>query len=114
MGDYVDPNETDPSTWRGSTPRDGRDGGRAAIRSVVERALATETPYQRTGTRVYGPSVVRAEFDSRDYTPVQGRLVELELVRNPPFARYRLDECGEWTEFGRPLTYDLDAFDAGP
>ncbi|WP_246987482.1 hypothetical protein [Halorientalis marina] len=209
MGDYVDPNETDPSKWRGSTPRDGRDGGRAAIRSVVERALATETPYQRTGTRVYGPAVVREEFDSRDYhhakvyydggvttdggiklltrgylwgdderhqryksqyrrppdpadeppfgeytvwnqyqfgtasrdaegelvfepdpdgsdeyvrsvdwgdlyTPVQGRLVELELVRNPPFARYRLDERGEWTGFGRPLTYDLGAFDAGP
>jgi hypothetical protein len=209
MGDYVDPRETDPSKWRGSTPRGDSDGGRPAIRSVVERALATETPYRRTATRVYGPAVVREEFDSRDYhhakvyydagvtadgavklltrgylwgdderhqryksqyrrdpepadeppfgeytvwnryrygtasrdsdgelvfepdpdesgeymrsvawadlyTPVRTRLAELELVRNPAFARYRLGECEEWDEFGRPLAYDLDAFDVGP
>ncbi|MFC6973816.1 hypothetical protein ACFQL1_02640 [Halomicroarcula sp. GCM10025709] len=44
------------------------------------------------------------------YDPVKYRLVELELVRNPSFARYRLQELGEWDAFETQLRYDIGAF----
>ncbi|MUV89147.1 hypothetical protein GJ629_03890 [Halapricum sp. CBA1109] len=48
------------------------------------------------------------------FAPVQRRLVELELVRNPPLARYVLEDIGEWEAFASALRYDVDAFDVGP
>jgi hypothetical protein len=66
MANYVDPGEKDPMKWRGSTPGDGPGRG-AALRSVVERALATELPYRRRETKLYGPAVVREEFESSQY-----------------------------------------------
>jgi hypothetical protein len=207
MGNYVDPDETDPSKWRGSAGDRGTGGD--DLRSVVERALATTEPYRRREAKLYGPEVVREEFDTRDYhhakvyfdcgvtadggvklltrgylwgdderhqryksqyrrepdptdeppfgaytvwnqyqfgtasrdgdgtlqfepdpdesgeylrsvdwdalyTPVRVRLAELELVRNPAFARYRLEELGGWEDYGASLRYDPDAFAVGP
>ena len=209
MADYVDPGEADPAKWAGSTPRDELDCGRESVRTVVERALATETPYRRKTTERFGPGTVREEFDTREYrhakvhfncgvtaegriklmtrgylwgaderhqryrsqyrreavpadappfetytvwnqyqfgtasrdndgtlsfdpdpeasgeylrtvawadlfTPVRSRLAELELVRNPAFAKYRLEQLGEWAEVGDPMAFDVDAFDVGP
>ncbi|MFC7077525.1 hypothetical protein [Haloarcula halophila] len=48
------------------------------------------------------------------YEPVRQRLVELELVRNPPFARYRLRELDEWDDYRAQLRYDTDAFGFRP
>jgi len=48
------------------------------------------------------------------FDPVKERLVELELIRNPEFARYRLVERGEWEEYRTRFRYDTDAFAVGP
>jgi len=48
------------------------------------------------------------------YPPVKRRLAELELVRNPAFARYRLLEREEWDEFERSFRYDPIVFGVGP
>lgn len=48
------------------------------------------------------------------YDPVKERLAELELVRNPPFARYRLEERDEWEAYRTRFRYDPDAFSLGP
>jgi len=46
---------------------------------------------------------------------VRLRLVELELVRNTPFARYRLREHEKWAEIGGTLRWKPTAFgDAEP
>jgi hypothetical protein len=46
--------------------------------------------------------------------PVRERLAELELVRNPAFARYRLSELEEWTAYRTRFQYDPDVFALGP
>lgn len=46
--------------------------------------------------------------------PVQERLAELELVRNPSFAKYRLQELDEWAAYRARFQYDPDAFAIGP
>ncbi|WP_276271213.1 hypothetical protein [Haloarcula litorea] len=48
------------------------------------------------------------------YAPVQRRLAELELARNPAFARYRLEESGEWADVRAALAFDPTAFAVGP
>lgn len=48
------------------------------------------------------------------YPPIQKRLVELELVRNPAFARYRLLEVDEWTDVEISFAYDPTVFGVGP
>jgi hypothetical protein len=48
------------------------------------------------------------------FDPVRERLAELELVRNPSFARYRLEELGEWEGYRTRFQYDPDAFAVGP
>ncbi|WP_390241489.1 hypothetical protein [Halobaculum halobium] len=50
-----------------------------------------------------------------DLFPLHRRLLaELELVRNPAFAEYRLRETDEWQEIRDDLKWDLDAFARGP
>lgn len=50
-----------------------------------------------------------------DLFPLDRRLVaEVELVRNPAFARYRLRERHEWADVEADLKWDLDAFAVGP
>ncbi|MBV0900626.1 hypothetical protein [Haloarcula salina] len=48
------------------------------------------------------------------FDPVKERLAELELIRNPEFARYRLIERGEWETYRTRFRYDTDAFAVGP
>ncbi|GGK69458.1 hypothetical protein [Haloarcula sebkhae] len=48
------------------------------------------------------------------FDPVQERLVELELVRNPAFAKYRLEQMDEWTTYRTRFRYDPDVFGVGP
>lgn len=206
MGQWVNPDETDPRTWRGEEPhgavRHGED-----ILSVVERADKTGLPYQyeedvhytddvaaffrtRTYTNarvVYNCGVdanrrvklltrgllwggddreqrfqaqyrrsppptdtvpfaeytvwTRYQFGTIErtesgvtfraddggpeerlrtlawselYEPIRGRIAELELVRNPTFARYRLLELDEWDDYRAQFAYDEDAFALGP
>lgn len=47
-------------------------------------------------------------------SPVQWLLVELELIRNPPFARYRLAEQDRWGSFSDLFRYHTGAFSVGP
>jgi hypothetical protein len=42
--------------------------------------------------------------------PIRLRLAELELVRNAPFARYRLRECDEWDAVRGTLRWKPTAF----
>lgn len=42
--------------------------------------------------------------------PVRLHVSELELVRNPPFARYRLQERGRWEAYGAVFRWKADAF----
>ncbi|MFC7068982.1 hypothetical protein [Halobaculum lipolyticum] len=50
-----------------------------------------------------------------DLFPLHRRLLaELEAVRNPAFAEYRLRELGEWADVRDDLKWDLDAFAVGP
>lgn len=44
-------------------------------------------------------------------TPLQHHLVKLELVRNPPFARYVLRERDRWKEYVSTFRWDPEAFD---
>lgn len=60
-----------------------------------------------------GESLRSLDWDSL-YQPVQRRLAELELVRNPEFARYRLLEHGEWDDVRNLFRYDPTAFAVGP
>ena len=47
--------------------------------------------------------------------PLHRRLLaELELVRNPAFAEYRLRERDEWADVRDDLKWDVDAFAVGP
>jgi hypothetical protein len=48
------------------------------------------------------------------FDPVRERLAELELVRNPSFAKYRLEELDEWAAYRARFQYDPDAFAIGP
>ena len=48
------------------------------------------------------------------FDPVRERLAELELVRNPPFGKYRLEELDEWAAYRTRFQYDPDAFAIGP
>lgn len=206
MARWVDPDETDPATWRGQAVGDPARGGQDCL-SVVERARRTPLPYQYEED-VHHTEGVAAQFQTRAYTdarviynsgidvqrriklltrgilwggsetnqrfkaqyrragpptdsvpfeeytvwsrfqygaiqqvddgvtfvpddseaeeqmrtlgwaelyePVRRRLVELELVRNPAFARYRLRELDEWDEFRTQLRYDTSAFAFGP
>ncbi|QIO22336.1 hypothetical protein [Haloarcula sp. JP-L23] len=206
MDRWVDPDETDPATWRGSGPHDDLRRGED-VGSVLERAARTPLPYQYEEDRHYSEAVaeifrtsqfsnarvvyncgidahrrikvltrgllwgggedhqrfkaqyrrppsptetvpfgeytvwtrfqyghiVRTDdgvtFSPGDsapeekletlawadlYEPVRQRLVELELVRNPPFAKYRLQELDEWEEYRTQFRYDADAFALGP
>jgi hypothetical protein len=62
---WVDPHETDPERWAGDT------GARQSCTSVYERALATESPFERTDKLVLrGPSVTEA-FRTRGYDRVR-------------------------------------------
>lgn len=50
-----------------------------------------------------------------DLFPLDRRLLaEVELVRNPAFARYRLRELDDWEDVRDDLKWDLDAFSIGP
>jgi hypothetical protein len=51
----------------------------------------------------------RREWESLRWA-VRIRLAELELVRNAPFARYRLQERGEWTAVRDTLRWKPTAF----
>ncbi|MBX0321732.1 hypothetical protein EGH21_01680 [Halomicroarcula sp. F13] len=206
MDRWVDPDETDPRTWRGSGPHDDLRRGEE-IGTVLQRAARTPLPYQYEEDRYYAEDVAET-FRSRQFTnarvvyncgvdterrikmltrglfwgggedhqrfkaqyrrsppptdsipfeeytvwtryqyghiertddgltftsgerapeerletlawadlyePVRQRLVELELVRNPPFARYRLQELDEWDDYRTQFRYDDDAFAMGP
>jgi len=48
------------------------------------------------------------------FDPVRERLAELELVRNPPFGKYRLEELDEWAAYRTRFQYDPGAFAVGP
>jgi hypothetical protein len=48
------------------------------------------------------------------FDPVRERLAELELVRNPSFGKYRLEELGEWAAYRTRFQYDPGAFAIGP
>lgn len=48
------------------------------------------------------------------FDPVQERIAELELVRNPSFAKYRLKEVDEWETYRTRFQYDPDVFAMGP
>ncbi|WP_312617597.1 hypothetical protein [Haloarcula sp. 1CSR25-25] len=48
------------------------------------------------------------------FDPVRERLAELELVRNPSFSRYRLEELDEWAAYRTRFQYDPGAFAVGP
>ncbi|KOX94544.1 hypothetical protein [Haloarcula rubripromontorii] len=48
------------------------------------------------------------------FDPVQERLAELELVRNPTFGKYRLEELDEWEAYRTRFQYDPGAFAVGP
>jgi hypothetical protein len=50
-----------------------------------------------------------ASFDDL-LEPVKHRLSELELIRNPSFAKYRLAERGEWAEYGGVFRWKANAF----
>lgn len=72
------------------------------------------------GTVEFRPDTERTGEELRElpyeelYTPVQQRLVELELVRNPPLARHVLMEQDRWEDDAAWLRYDPDAFDIPP
>ena len=51
----------------------------------------------------------REEWDDLDWA-TRIRLAELELVRNEPFARYRLQEHGEWVAVSGTLRWKPTAF----
>lgn len=205
MGQWVNPDETDPGTWRGEGPHASVRHGEATL-GVLERAAKTGLPYQYeedvhhtdiadifrsrayTNARVvyncgvdanrrvklltrgvlwggadrdqrfqaqyrrppppcesvpFGEYTVwtRYQFSTIEqtdsgvtfraddsgpeerlrelawtelYEPVRERIAELELVRNPAFARYRLTELGEWADYRTGFEYDTDAFALGP
>lgn len=48
------------------------------------------------------------------FGPDRVRLAELELVRNPPLARYVLRERDQWAMIRDSLRYNPDAFTVGP
>ncbi|MFB6223374.1 MAG: hypothetical protein ABEH86_06845 [Haloarcula sp.] len=48
------------------------------------------------------------------FNPVKERIAELELIRNPPFAKYRLEEIGEWEAYRTRFRYDTDVFATSP
>ena len=206
MGQWVNPDETDPRTWRGEGPHASVRHGEETL-GVLERAAKTGLPYQHEEdvhhsegvaelfrTRAYtnarvvyncgvdtnrriklltrgllwggedrdqrfqaqyrrppapqdtvpfaeytvwtryqfgaitrtdagvtfraddsGPEERLRELSWADlYEPVRKRIAELELVRNPTFAKYRLEELGEWDEYRAGFAYDTDAFALGP
>lgn len=49
------------------------------------------------------------EFDAVP-RPLRRHIVKLELVRNPPFARYVLEERDQWEEWDASIRWDPDAF----
>lgn len=48
------------------------------------------------------------------FDPVRERLAELELIRNPPFGKYRLEELDEWAAYRARFQYDPGTFAVGP
>lgn len=48
------------------------------------------------------------------YSTAQLRIAELELVRNPPYARHLLVERGRWDSVRDAFTYNPYAFAVGP
>ncbi|SEW30528.1 hypothetical protein [Halobacterium jilantaiense] len=44
--------------------------------------------------------------------PLRLHISELELVRNPAFAKYRLTERDEWEEYGAVFRWRADAFES--
>ncbi|WP_424003065.1 hypothetical protein ACOZ4I_03465 [Haloarcula salina] len=206
MGHWIDPDEADPSQWRGEGPFEDLRRGEETV-SVLDRASRTPVPYQYE-VDIHHTADVAEQFRSHDYDnarviyncgidetrriklltrgvfwgdgethqrfqaqyrrpppptedvpfgeyavwsryhhgtiertddgvrfvedesgpeesmrtldwdelfdPVKERLAELELIRNPEFARYRLLERGEWDDFRARFRYDTDAFAVGP
>lgn len=58
------------------------------------------------------------ELEEREWSairaPVQFRIAELELVRNPSLARYVLRDRGEWEETRDYFRWNPSAFEYGP
>lgn len=61
MAPWIDPNETDPETWAGSSALPSEQ------RSVYERAHDTSRPYERTETLTLSGSDISEEFDTKSY-----------------------------------------------
>ena len=78
------------------------------------------TVSREDGDLQFVPDEDRTEEEVRDlswtefFRPEQLRMAELELVRNPAFARHVLTERGEWDEVCTALRYNPDAFDTSP
>ncbi|MFC3476879.1 hypothetical protein [Halobacterium litoreum] len=60
------------------------------------------------------PSTNETRRDSTPFgdllEPLKRRVAELELVRNPAFAKYRLEERDEWETYGAVFRWQANAF----
>jgi hypothetical protein len=77
--------------------------GHVTVDDIDGPAFEPQTDSSRTERSV-------ASFDDL-LEPVRLHVSELELVRNPSFARYRLDERDEWAAYGAVFRWKADAFE---